>query len=904
MGDFFDLHRHDQHSFFDGFGKPLELAKIAKSLGMDALGTSNHGNLVGLVQHWLACKEVGIKPILGTEAYFVPKFKKESRKSYHLCLFAKSLEGYRNLCHLMTEANTEKYYYKPLVDLEMLKRYSEGLICTSACVAGCIPQAILNDEIDQAGRMVEKFKAIFGNDFYIEIQPYKIDDKGTQERVNIELIKLAYDHHVRCILTSDSHYGKKEDFSTYCKMHEIGKTGLDVRRTYRDRYIPSEKEIIQRFARMHGSDFATPGNMAKSMIRNLKLLKDSVDDDILSGCTLDLPKIGGLDSYKELIRLTREGLKRRGKYNHEYVDRCKEEIEVIHYHGFDDYFLIVQDYVNYARDNGIEVGTGRGSACNCLVAFALGITDVDSVKYKLDFSRFMRKEKKKLPDIDVDFETSRRQEVIDYVVKKYEGKAIQICSYGEYNIDNLVNDLTKVCGLPTSGKDVDQFEKEENKKTIAAVKSYIREHEDEGKLNMQSLTEDPRYNNYNVLYDDIMKHFTKLYGKIRQLGTHAAGVAVVGSDISDYTSVIKGRDGFSSCYDLNDLEHINCTKFDMLGLKTLSEIKEMRELSGHRVTEEDRDEKEIYNSFREGKTDGVFQMEKSKPKKILGMMNCDSINDVIAVNALNRPAPLQLKMHETYAKNKLSGEVDTSSPFYKYTEETYGTILYQEQTVEIAQKLGHLSAEQSFSMLKIMKKPENLNKPEYVPAIEQMRKDFFIGCREEGLTEEQTIEIWGSMLIYGFNKGHSTGYALIAVDQMWYKIHYPAFFWYVKIKYALTDADVAKYSELAVKDGVVVMPPHVNYTAKTSIRKFQGEYVIQQGLCTVKDIGEKTAEYIENERKQNGLYLDYDDFYDRCIGRSVNVRNIATLKDMGAIDLDWNHYMKRVVRYNSILYGR
>jgi DNA polymerase-3 subunit alpha len=508
-------------------------------------------------------------------------------------------------------------------------------------------------------------------------------------------------------------------------------------------------------------------------------------------------------------------------------------------------------------------------------------------------------------DIDVDFETDKRQQVIDYVVNKYKGRAVQICSYGEYNIDNLVNDLAGVCGLETTGKDIDDFDKDQNKKIIAEIKRFVHEYEIEGKLNIQLMCEDVRTDEYNSQYDNIIKHFCKMYGKIRYLGKHAAGVAVVGSDISNYTCMMRrGKDGFSSCYDLNDLEHINCTKFDMLGLKTLSEIKELQEYTGHTISEGDREEQEIYDCFKEGKTDGIFQMEKSAPKKILDMIQCDCIDDVIAVNALNRPAPLQLKMHETYSYNKLSGKVDTKSPYYKYTKETYGTMLYQEQTVEVAQKLGHLTPEQSFDLLKIMKKAENLNKPEYVPIIEQMRKDFFAGCRKEGLTKEQATEIWGSMLIYGFNKGHSTGYALISIDQMWYKIHYPAIFWYVKMKYAGNDADIFKYSQFAVKDDVVVMLPHVNQTALTSMRNVDGEKVIQQGLSVIKGVGEKAADAIEEERKKNGDFLDYDDFYDRCKGRTVTTRVIAILKEQGALEFNEKRYMSRVIKYNSSLLGR
>lgn len=906
MGIFFDLHRHTEYSLFDGFGKSINLAKHAKGLGYRALGISDHGTISGLIKHYQACNEVGIKPVMGCEIYFQPKFNKKNpqRKSYHLNLFVKNLQGYKNLCHIMTEANTKQFYYKPIVDFKLLEKYSDGLICTTACIASATSQAILNGHRSTAERLLDKFKEIFKDDLYVEIQPYKIDAQGTQQRTDYELMGMARRKHIKCILTSDSHFGSKEDFDTYCKMHEIGKTTLDVKRTYSERYMPTEYEITERFANIYKKKFKRPMELAERFADNMKEIYNKVDDNILDGLELELPKISD-DGAKQLETLTKQGLKNRNKWNKEYWKRCKEELEVINYHGFADYFLIVRDYITWAKENGIETGKGRGSVCNCLVAYAVGITEVDSIKYNLDFSRFMRKEKKALPDIDLDFERDRRQEVIDYVINKYPNKAIQICSYGMYGVDNLVNDLASVCNLKTT-KDVDWFEADENKKVIAEIKSYIKGFIVDDELNMSNLLNGYRTEEFNEKYDNIIKHFSKLYGKIKYLGKHAAGVAVVGTDISDYTCIImrdRKTGALSSCFDKDDLEHINCVKFDMLGLKTMSEMRELREKTGHTITEEDEESKEVIEGFREGRTDGIFQMEKSAPKKILDMIQCDCVNDIIAVNALNRPAPLQLHMHETYAHNKLSDKVDKNTPYYKYTQETYGTMLYQEQTVEVAQKVGHLTPQQSFDMLKIMKKAENLTKPEYIPIIEKMKKDFFRGCKKEGLTKEQTNSIWASMLIYGFNKGHSTGYALISIDQMFYKVHYPTQFWYVKMKYADNDADIFKYSQFAVKDGAVVMLPHVNYSAKTSLRKMDGEDVIQQGLSIIKGIGEKAAETIEEERRK-GVFKSYDDFYDRCKGRSVTKRVIKTLKEQGALEFNKNKYMSRVVKYNSTLMAR
>lgn len=401
--NFFDLHRHDEFSFFDGFGKATECAKKAKELGYPALGLSNHGNISGLVKHWQACKEQGIKPILGCEVYFQPVYNKKDpqRKSYHLCLFVKNLQGYKNLCHLLTEANTEQFYYKPIVDFKLLEKYKDGLICTTACIASAMSQAINNGNTNTAEKLLLKYKEIFGKDLYVEIQPYKIDDEQTQEGVNLVLMKLARKHKVKCILTSDSHYTDHELFDTYCKMHQIGGNDLAwVQNTYSDRYMPSESDIQARFVKMYAKRIKNADLVAERLTDNMREIYEKVEDDILSQLEMNMPKIGeDIDSYALLKQKVKEGLKKRGKWNKEHKERCAMELDTIHYHGFDDYFLMVQDYVNFARNKGIPVGPGRGSACNCDVAYALHITDVDSIKYRLDFSRFMRKEKKKMPRV-------------------------------------------------------------------------------------------------------------------------------------------------------------------------------------------------------------------------------------------------------------------------------------------------------------------------------------------------------------------------------------------------------------------------------------------------------------------------------------------------------------------------
>lgn len=902
-----DLHRHDEFSAFDGFGKAAELAELAKSLGHTSLSVSNHGNTNGLVKHYQACEEHGINCIMGVEAYFQPTINKEKER-YHLCLFAKNLKGYENINKLMYRGEKQKHY-NPIICFEDLEEFSEGVICTSACVQGFVSKAINNGKISVAEKAVRKFVEIFGDDFYIEIQPYKIDEEGTQERINIELIKIASKLDVKCVLTSDSHYGRKEDFDTYVKMHEIAKHNYDIEATYGERYMPTEKELVDRFVLMHSK--STNGNAswsidktlkrAKEMILNLGEIESKVEQGILGKLEEKLPVISDR-SYEVMLKKVKEGLKRIGKRDDkEYIARCKKELAVIKKHGFADYFLIVADYVKYAKDKGISVGPGRGSVCNCEVAYLLGITDVDSIKFGLNFERFLREDKKKLPDIDIDFETDRRQEVIDYLIEKYKGHAAQVCSYGLYKTDNLVNDLAKVCGL----------EDAEEKK---ALKSYIRSKTDDT-YHFDYDENDGFVERYNERYDDIVKHFSKLSNKVRFIGTHAAGVAICGEDIKRYCAIrvskdkVTGEEREYTCYDLADLEKIKVVKFDMLGLRTMQSLGELRRMTGNKgLTDEMYHDEKIFERFAEGDTDGVFQYEAGTPKRMLQDCHADCFEDIIAVSSMNRPGPLSMKMPEQYAHNKFNlGDVQNSK-FYEFTKETYGVIVYQEQLQQICTKVGKLSWADADRLMKLMKQAiatmGDLDK--VAEEREDMKRRFVKGAMENGWEKQEAEEAFNGMLKYLFNKGHSVSYGMISLEEMFYKVYYPTEFWYVKMKYCnqSEDAKLAKFKESAVASGALVFLPHVNYTADYCLRKVDGENVIQEGISSIKDVGEKAAQAIEEERRKNGVFVNFDDFYDRCKSRAVTERVIRALKEQGALEFDKKKYISRVKKYNSSLYMR
>ena len=908
----FDLHRHDEYSTFDGYGKATELAEYALELGYKSLSTTNHGNTNGLIQTYNACKDAGLKAILGVEGYFLPKYI-EQHRGYHLILIAKNLKGYHNLNCIQYEGEKQKYY-NPIWTFELLEKYHEGLICSTACVASYVSQCIIKGEIKKAEKALMKFHDIFEDDFYVEIQPYKVSEKGLQEKVNAELIRLAKKLGLKLILTSDSHRGRKEDFPTYLKMHEIAGHNLDeIEETYSERYMPAPNEMRERFIKMHSADYGEKvvRKLADEMYANLDEIEQKCEENYLDELPLVLPQIGeSKDSYKQLLNDVKNGLRKRGKYKKNYIERCKEELSVIKYHGFEDYFLIVADYVNWAKNQGIVVGPGRGSVCNSIVAYALGITEVDSILFGLDFRRFLRKDKKKLPDVDLDFETSRRHEVIEYLCKKYEGHSARICSYGLYKVDNLINDLAKFSGLATD-KNTEEYEVKENKRIIAELKSYVKAFIDEvGDLNEKAILNAPKTKQYNHDYDDIITNFVKLFKKVRFIGTHAAGVAITGGNILDYVALRVDKSGdIYTNYDLNDIESINVIKFDILGLKTMESIGDLRRSTGVTVNyDEAVNDQKIIENFRVGNCDGVFQFERQTVRDILAKINCDCFMDIVAATSMNRPGSLKMKMPEKYAENKANASGIEDSLYYKYTSDSYGAIIYQEQLQQICVYIGGFSWELADKMLKLMKHGEDSARSQLAELKKQgvdLQSDFISGAVKNGMDESDASELFESMLVYSFVKGHGTGYSLISVEEMFYKTYFPNQYWFAKLKYARDDAETAKFCEKAVADGSVVFLPHVNYsTVSTRLRKVEGEKIIQQGLADVKGVGGKAAQYILDERKKNGAFISFDDFYDRCKSRVVTSRVIEILKEQGALEFKKATYIKRVTKYNATLYAR
>lgn len=912
----FDLHRHDEFSTFDGFGNALELAKLAKELGYQSLCTTNHGNTNGLIQTYNACNQVGIKPILGVEGYFLPVLK-EKQRGYHMCMIAKDLVGYGNINRMQYEGEQQKYY-NPIWTFETLEKYHDGCICTTACVAGYLSQALLRNARPQAKRFLLRLKEIFGEDLYVEIQPYKITDVGVQERVNKLSWELAKECGVECILTSDSHRGRREDFPTYMVMHSVANHNFeDIEGTYKERYMPHPTELKRRFVAMHRKDFKHKGQaqrFADRCYHNLDLIEQRCEDGYLEDLPLLLPKLHGKgeSSMQVLIKKVQQGLRSRGVYQKDYIERCKEELKVIKFHGFEDYFLMVADYTVWAKENGIGVGPGRGSVCNCLVAYAIYITEVDSLYFGLDFRRFLRMDKSSFPDIDLDFVPSRRHDVIQYICDKYEGKAAKICSYGLYKVDNLLNDLAKVCMV--GNYEVDDRGNEKfvvDKRELAEIKRFANTCiNDDETINMELISVAPQAREWNRKYNDILVHFSKLYRKVRFIGTHAAGVAVTDGDILDYVALKVNSDGsVQTAYDLTDLDSINLVKFDILGLKTMESIMDLRESTG--VTVDYREvvkDENIFRAFREGNCDGVFQFEKATVRGILESIGCDCFDDLCAANAMNRPGPLSQHMPEMYAANKQDTTEAEQSAYWQYTSNTYGTIVYQEQVMQICVNLGGMEWSEADEIMKLMKHTDAQAGGQEVEKRRKRKAElgekFISHAIENGMKEREANALYENLFSYTFNQGHATGYSLVSVEEMFYKIYYPTDYWFAKLKYARDASQYRQFSERAVADGAVVFLPHVNYSTEGArIRIVEGEKTIQQGLREIKNVGEKAAQAIVAERMRGGIFTSLDNFLDRCTGKGmkVNKRTVEVLKEHGALEFDKKRYITRVTKYNSTL---
>ena len=898
---FFEMHKHSQYSMFDGFDQVENIVAYAKELGHKAVGLSDHGTANGLLHLYNACKKEGLKPLMGCEAYFQPTFD-TSKKYYHLCLYAYNNEGYKNLCRIISEANDKHFHYRMHTTFKLLENFNEGLLCTSACIGGFIPQALADGNMGLARKATQKFKSIFGDRFYFEIQPIEIDKEGTQRKVNELLMDLAEEFNVKCILTTDSHFTREQDFDSYVMMHRLSKIGSSkgegftidhVKETYKERYMHSQEEIVSKFKKMH------PKRKVKPLLQNMAEIYEMIDVEL--DFSSSIPKCDDFENVEhELEKVCKQELKRTGRWTKEYIKRTKYELSVIKGHGLCDYFMIVRDYVQWAKKNDIYVGPGRGSCGGSLVTDLLGITEIDPIVVGTDFDRFLRPDKKKMPDIDLDFENGRQQEVIEYIINKYQGRASKIVTFGYYKSANLINDLCKVYEIPS----------QEVARIKAIIQSKVPEmaHFEFEEIDYDEIMRDPQVKQIDKDYKNFVKHFCKLCGQVKYYGQHPAGVLVTNGDISQYVPLQKIKGQLICAYDKYDVEGMDMVKFDVLALKTMNVLHEIERATGDKY---DRREVfglendsagrplapsetglEMYRRFSEGDSLGIFQLNKAAAMGILRDIKADNIQDLIAAISLNRPGTLKLKTHEQYAQNKM--EVDDTSVWYPYTKDAYGSIIYQEHVMRICKGLADMPMDRIDKLMKFKFSEEERG---------HLKEEFMEGAKSHsGLSKNVTGPLFDAMALYMFNKGHGAGYALISEWMMYHKVKHPTEFWYATLKWEYDERKQAECMGEAVADGIVIFLPHVNYSADYSIRKVDGEKVIQMGYNAIKNVGEKAAEAIEAERKANGPFKDYDDFYDRCKSRSVTSRVIEALKQDGALEFNKKTYVKRTVAFNSTLY--
>lgn len=878
MCKFYDIHRHDQFSLFDGFGNADQVAEYAKKLKYRAIGSTNHGNITGLIKHFKACAEQDIVPILGCEMYFQPKIDNE-KDSYHLCIYAKNLTGWKNLNKLITISNTEDhFYYKPRISFKDLEENSKGLICSTACVGGFIPQMFCKNKTDNVDKAINKFIKIFGKkNFFFEIMPIELKDaegkgkENLQIKLNNFLIEKAKEFDVSVIATSDSHFVKKEDFPTYLKMHEI--KGTKIGSHYELRYMHSEDSFFSLLKKYHKNDFKF---IVSGYDKFLEVVGDSREWFKFSE---DMPAYTETpqETYELMKKQAIKFLKEKGKTSSIYKERLKHEFDVIKYHGFQDYFMVVQDYVNWAKKNDIAVGPGRGSAGNSLVNYSLGITLVDPVEFKNDFGRFLRKDKKKFPDIDVDFGQDRRDEVIKYIIEHYKGKAAQTITYGCYNVKNLINDLAKVCGVTDNEE-------------LESIKKFCFEYcDDNENIINEELYNSSKFDKYNAKYDNIMIHFTKMYGKVRYFGTHASAVILSSSDIDSLAGLCKVNGSLRTSFDLHDIEFLGLLKLDILGLSSATKAKELEKLTGKKFTYSMLNDKATLKTFDTDPT-AIFQFESAGGIALAKQIGIDSFEDVIASVALNRPGPLSLRMPEQYRENKLNPPENT--PWFKYTKQSYGTLIYQEQAMAIAREIGEFDNADADDIAKrdIVHIPRE--------RAERYKNQFLSAAPKHGLSEEEANNLFTSILGYSFNRGHAVGYAMLSAELGWFKTHYPDEFWYITLKYENKDDSKFRDEALYIKSGGIVLLPHVNGSIDYSIVNYEGDRAIQKGLTTIKGVGEKAAESIINERNLNGPFTDVFEFEKRCKCRAVTSRVIDALEDSGALEFNEKKFLKRVEKYN------
>lgn len=874
MAGFVHLHVHTNFSLLDGACDIGRLAGRAKELGMDAMAITDHGVMYGVIDFYKTMKAAGIKPIIGCEVYVARRTIKDRQpgiddEQYHLVLLAENQTGYRNLVKLVSKGFIEGYYYKPRVDKELLREHSEGLIALSACVAGEIPQYILKGEYEKARRAALEFNDIFGEgNFYLEIQDHGLKE---QKLVNPELVNLSRETGIPLVATNDVHYILKSDADFHDAMLciQTGKTVKDEDRLKFDTsefYLKSEEEMRRLFPHL--------AEACDNTVRIAERCNVELEFGKVHLPSFEVPAGFTEDSYLE--KLCYEGLRKRySEITPEIKNRLDYELEVIKKMGYSSYFLIVWDFVNFARKNGIMVGPGRGSAAGSLVAYCLYITNIDPLKYNLLFERFLNPERVTMPDIDVDFCYERRQEVIDYVVSKYGADRVaQIGTFGTMAARAAIRDVGRVFGYPYGEVD-------------AVAKMVPMEL---GMTIEKALTINPELKKLYTENEKIRKLLDTakaLEGFPRHASTHAAGVVISSQPLVELVPLHRvGDSTVSTQFTMTALEELGLLKMDFLGLRTLTVIQDaLRLIKRSRGLDLDLekiplDDKKVYDLISRGETTGVFQLESSGMRNLLKELKPERFEDIIAVIGLYRPGPLGSGAADEFIRNKNNPEnIKYLHPKLEpILRETYGIILYQEQVMKIAQELAGFSLAQADILRKAMGKKQQ-------EVMEAQRNSFIQGCIKNGIDEKTAEKVFEEISYfagYGFNKSHAAAYALVAYQTAYLKAHFPVEFMAALLTSVRHNTDkVAQYIAECRHMGIEVLPPDINESLEV-FAAVDGK--IRFGLTAVKNVGENVARAIIKCREEKGRFVSFSDFCEKMEQAQLNKKAVESLIKSGAFD--------------------
>ena len=896
--NFVHLHVHTEYSLLDGSNKIKEYVARVKELGMNSAAITDHGVMYGVIDFYREARAQGIKPILGCEVYVAPgsRFDKEAGSGddryHHLVLLAENNKGYQNLMKIVSIGFTEGFYYKPRVDKEILRKYHEGIIATSACLAGEVQRNVLRGMYEEACKSAREYEEIFGKgNFFLELQDHGLPE---QKQVNQALLRMSRELHIELVATNDIHYNYAEDV----KPHDILlclQTGKRLSDEDRMRYeggqyfVKSPEEMAQLFP------------YALQALENTQKIADRCNVEIEFGVT-KLPKYDvpdGYTSWEYLNKLCWDGFAKRYPEDDGHLrDQLTYELSIIQKMGYVDYFLIVWDFIKYSRDHGIAVGPGRGSAAGSLVSYTLGITNIDPARYQLLFERFLNPERVSMPDIDVDFCYERRQEVIDYVVRKYgKDRVAQIVTFGTLAARGVLRDVGRVMDLP-----------------YAFVDSIAKMVPQELNITLdKALQMNPEFRNLyesNEQVKELVDMSKRLEGLPRHTSMHAAGVVISQKAVDEYVPLSRGSDGsVTTQFTMTTLEELGLLKMDFLGLRTLTVIQNAvrfaEQSSGKQINidEIDYNDKAVLDSLGTGKTDGVFQLESTGMKNFMKELKPQSLEDIIAGISLYRPGPMDFIPQYIRGKNNPDSITYDCPELESILEPTYGCIVYQEQVMQIVQKLAGYTLGRADLVRRAMSKKK-------AAVMQQERQNFVYGneaehvpgCISNGISEQVANKIYDDMIDfakYAFNKSHAAAYAVVAYQTAWLKYYYPVEFMAALMTSVIDNSSkVSEYILTCRQMGIQILPPDIN----ESVSAFSvSNGAIRYGLNAIKSVGKPVIEEIIQERKERGNFEDLADFINRMSGHEVNKRAVENFIKSGAFDCFPANRRQMMMIYGQIM---